>query len=237
MKTRGKSTANFYERYGCSHRANDDDERRRPSPPPPLRALSSIASSPSSASLLEHERAPDNLDLIAPLHSSSFDALLEFLDHASNPLKRISTQPSLKWGHRPHPLIGLSCLLFVCPVPYLWECFPATAFLFGMTAMASFLSDHVYTGLDSYFHAVDRALAPFTFLFALVAVYRTSGLIWALSSFTALACHVMANHDQRKGRYNRFVFWHSMWHIVGVGLTVTCFHVNGATEFCHVQSE
>lgn len=147
--------------------------------------------------------------------------------------KRLSRQSSLPWGHRPSPLIGASCFLFALPVPlFLRACCPAPAFMLASVTVSSYLSDHVYTGLESWAHCADRVLAPLAFFTCQVAIYRTCGVWWLLSSYLALKCHVVANYHAKNGRYDQFVIWHSLWHAVGVGLILIALTYNGVVGEC-----
>mmetsp|Transcript_22840 Transcript_22840/g.47663 ORF Transcript_22840/g.47663 Transcript_22840/m.47663 type:complete len:249 (+) Transcript_22840:1-747(+) len=147
--------------------------------------------------------------------------------------KRLSRQSSLSWGHKPSPLIGASCFLFLLPIPLLLRaCCPLPAFFLGCVTVSSYFSDHVYTGVESWAHIADRVLAPLAFASNLHSIYAHHGAVWALSSLAALKCHVWANYYSKRGMYDEFVIWHSMWHAVGVGLIVVCFAVNGRVGEC-----
>jgi len=147
--------------------------------------------------------------------------------------KRLSRQSSLTWGHKPSPLIGASCFLFLLPIPLLLRaCCPLPAFFLGCVTVSSYLSDHVYTGVESWAHTADRVLAPLAFASNLYSIYAHHGAMWALSSFAALKCHVWSNYYSKRGMYDEFVIWHSLWHAVGVGLIVVCFAVNGPVGEC-----
>mmetsp|Transcript_5903 Transcript_5903/g.10781 ORF Transcript_5903/g.10781 Transcript_5903/m.10781 type:complete len:277 (+) Transcript_5903:269-1099(+) len=147
--------------------------------------------------------------------------------------KRLSRQSSLSWGHKPSPLIGASCFLFLLPIPLLLRaCCPLPAFFLGCITVSSYLSDHVYTGVESWAHTADRVLAPLAFASNLYSIYAHHGSVWALSSLAALKCHVLANYYSKRGMYDEFVIWHSLWHAVGVGLIVVCFAVNGRVSEC-----
>lgn len=75
--------------------------------------------------------------------------------------KRLSRQSSLPWGHRRSKLIGISCFLFLLPIPLLLKsCCPFAAFMLAVVTVSSFSSDYVYTGVESRSHLLDRALAP-----------------------------------------------------------------------------
>jgi hypothetical protein len=58
------------------------------------------------------------------------------------------------------------------------------------------------------------------------SVYLNCGLAWASLSIFAVFCHLLANHYSKKGMYEQFVIWHSLWHAVGSGLIVFCHVVN-----------
>mmetsp|Transcript_6794 Transcript_6794/g.15487 ORF Transcript_6794/g.15487 Transcript_6794/m.15487 type:complete len:233 (+) Transcript_6794:181-879(+) len=147
--------------------------------------------------------------------------------------KRLSRQSSLPWGHKPSPLIGASCFLFLLPIPLLIRaCCPVSACLLGCVTVSSYLSDHVYTGLESWTHTLDRVMAPMAFASNLYATYCTCGLGWACLSLPALKCHLWANYYSKNGMYDQFVIWHSLWHVVGVGVILFCFTLNGAVGKC-----
>lgn len=147
--------------------------------------------------------------------------------------RRLSRQSSLPWGHKPSPLIGASCLLFLLPIPLLLRaCCPGAALSLASVTASSYLSDHVFTGLESWTHALDRALAPMAFGTNLYAIYCTCGLGWASLSVVALKCHVLANYYSKKGMYDQFVIWHSLWHAAGVGLIVVSLAVNRVVGTC-----
>lgn len=147
--------------------------------------------------------------------------------------KRLSRQSSLPWGHKPSPLIGASCFLFLLPIPLLLRaCCPVSAFLLGCVTVSSYLSDHVFTGLESWTHTLDRVLAPMAFATCLYSTYCNCGLGWASASLVPLKCHVWANYYSKNGMYDQFVIWHSLWHVFGVGLILVCFTFNGNVGKC-----
>lgn len=160
------------------------------------------------------------------------ESLTRSVSSILHPKRRLATASSLPWGHKPHPLVGLSCLLFALPVPFLISCHPIAAGCFAVVTVTSFMSDHVYTGLDSYAHLVDKFMAPLTFSTALRSVYLTGGLYWACSCTLPLSCHVLAHSAAKRNEYDRFVFWHAAWHTVGVALLVTCFYLNDTMTEC-----
>ena len=160
------------------------------------------------------------------------ESLTRSVSSILHPKRRFATASSLPWGHKPHPLVGFSCLLFALPVPFLISCHPIAAGCFAVVTVTSFMSDHVYTGLDSYAHLVDKFMAPLTFSTALRSVYLTGGLYWACSCTLALSCHVLAHSAAKRNEYDSFVFWHAAWHAVGVTLLVTCFYVNDTMTEC-----
>mmetsp|Transcript_36662 Transcript_36662/g.80205 ORF Transcript_36662/g.80205 Transcript_36662/m.80205 type:complete len:324 (+) Transcript_36662:43-1014(+) len=164
-------------------------------------------------------------------HRSSIKRAVSSILH---PQRRISTASSLPWGHKPHPMVGASCLLFVLPVPFLSTCHPTAAAFFGVVTISSFLSDHVYTGLESWAHPFDKVCAVLTFSTAMRTVYSTGGPLWAASSSLAVACHVLAHSAAKRDEYMPFVFWHTMWHVVGVALLVACFWTNDTMTECIV---
>jgi len=141
--------------------------------------------------------------------------------------RRFSRQSSLSWGHKPHPILGLSCLLFALPVPFFWrECHPYTALLLAGVTLSSYASDHQFTGLESYAHSIDRFLAPITLGFCLKSVYTLFGFRWMTTSLLPIACLVLSGMNSKRGNYSAFVLWHSLWHILGVGSILVCFLMN-----------
>lgn len=152
--------------------------------------------------------------------------------------KRLSRQSSLSWGHKPSPLIGASCFLFLLPIPFLLRaCRPLPAFMLACVTVSSYLSDHVYTGVESKAHLADRVLAPLAFASNLISIYGQHGMGWAVLSLAALKCHLLANYYAKRGMYDEFVIWHSLWHAVGVGLIVACYAYNGTVGECWEGSE
>lgn len=147
--------------------------------------------------------------------------------------KRLSRQSSLPWGHKPSPLIGASCFLFALPIPlFLRACCPFSAFCLACVTVSSYMSDHVYTGLESWAHAADRFLAPMAFSSCVYSITYMYGPYWASLSLAALKCHLLANYYSKNGIYEKFVIWHSLWHVVGVGIILFCFAVNGVVGNC-----
>ena len=148
-------------------------------------------------------------------------------------LKRLSRSSSLSWGHKPSPYIGASCLFYLLPIPFfLRACAYPSAMLLLLVTISSYMSDHVYTGVESYAHLIDRALAPMAFLSCLYSTYVDCGYVWAATSLLAVKCHVWANYYARKGMYDEFVLWHCLWHGVGVGLIVLCYWWNDVVGSC-----
>ncbi len=148
-------------------------------------------------------------------------------------LKRLSRSSSLSWGHKPSPYIGASCLFYLLPVPFfLRACAYHSAMALLLVSISSYMSDHVYTGLESYAHAADRMLAPLAFFSCLYSTCADCGHVWAASSLLAVQCHVRANYYARKGMYDEFVLWHCLWHGVGVGLIVFCYWWNDVVGSC-----
>lgn len=147
---------------------------------------------------------------------------------------RFSTKATEPLGHKPRPILGASCFLFLLPVPFLTACYPYTAALFGITTISSFLSDHMYSGIDSWAHTFDKVTAATVLSFSVQVVYLTGGMYWVSTCLLALACHVMGHAAAKRGDYNRFVFWHTMWHVVGVSLMMIIFLIhNTRTECMH----
>jgi len=79
--------------------------------------------------------------------------------------KRLSRQSSLPWGHKRSTMIGISCFLFLLPIPCLFQsCCPFAAFMLAVVTVSSFSSDYLYSGVESWSHLFDRALAPIAFV-------------------------------------------------------------------------
>jgi hypothetical protein len=209
-----------------SFTVSDADDRTDDVHPPPdiVQPTFTVESSGSNAIKLNNVRIAN-----AKTHST----LRRTISSMSCPKRRLSRQSSLSWGHRPSPLIGASCFLFLLPIPLLLRscCFVPAFFLVCVT-VSSFLSDHCYTGLESGYHTMDRVLAPLAFASNIHAVYAKSGVLWASSAVLAVMCHVLAHGYAKKGMFNKFVVWHFLWHAVGNGLIILCFAVNGDTGTC-----
>lgn len=109
--------------------------------------------------------------------------------------------------------------------------------MFVLTTVCSYCSDHLYTGLDSMAHMIDKIVAPATFVFALRTIYQTGGLKWAVTSNLAILCHILAMAAARKNNYGGFVLWHTLWHVVGVALMVACCIVNDTITECIVAGD
>jgi hypothetical protein len=153
--------------------------------------------------------------------------LIKTVSFMTDPRRRLSRQSSLTWGHKPSPIIGASCFAFLLPIPFLIRAESyISAFFLAAVTVSSFLSDHCFTGLESSWHTVDRFLAPLALTSNIISVYMNCGLAWASLSIFAVLCHLLANHYSKKGMYNQFVIWHSLWHVVGSGLIVFCHVVN-----------
>mmetsp|Transcript_21269 Transcript_21269/g.30452 ORF Transcript_21269/g.30452 Transcript_21269/m.30452 type:complete len:216 (-) Transcript_21269:105-752(-) len=141
--------------------------------------------------------------------------------------KRLSTQSSLPWGHRRSTMIGISCFLFLLPIPCLIKsCCPFAAFMLACVFVSSFSSDYLYSGVESWSHLFDRVLAPIAFLSNIYAVYSLFGIIWAFLSLVAVKCHLMAMYHSKRNNYDEFVIYHSLWHATGAGLILLSFAAN-----------
>jgi len=136
-----------------------------------------------------------------------------------HPGRRLSSASSLPWGHRPHPVVGASCLLYGLLVLPLWRLnFSFAALLYAIVTVTSYMSDHVCTGKTSIWHSVDKIVA-FSCLFVLLpSFWKTSRNGFFTGMFVPLGCHLIAHAAAKRGDYGGFVFWHTLWHVSGVGL-------------------
>lgn len=215
-------------------KSGQDLRLRRSSPT----LVPSISDSESSISDYEDQSSTQKTDSIrthptTQANNGSNNITLHKIVTSTAFQKRLSRQSSLSWGHKPSPLIGASCFLFLLPIPLLLRaCCPVSAFLLGCVTASSYLSDHVFTGLESWTHTLDRVLAPMAFATCLYSTYCNHGVVWAVLSLAALKCHVRANYYAKNGMYDQFVIWHSLWHAVGVGLILVCFTYNGNVGKC-----
>ena len=83
--------------------------------------------------------------------------------------KRLSRKSSLPWGHKRSTMIGISCFLFLLPIPCLIKsCCPFAALCLLVVTVSSFSSDYLYSGVESWSHLFDRVLAPIAFVSMLV---------------------------------------------------------------------
>jgi len=211
--------------------AIDEGDLRRRSPIT-ITAVPSLTES----SFSEYESQPSCPHEVSfrarPLRSDS-NTTLDQIVVSTISQNRLSRQSSLPWGHKPSPLIGASCFLFLLPIPLLLRaCCPVSSFLLGCVTVSSYMSDHVFTGLESWAHIFDKVLAPMAFTSCLYATYSTCGLAWAAMSVAALKCHIMAKYYSKNEMYDQFVIWHSLWHAVGVGLILVAFTYNRVAGKC-----
>lgn len=64
-------------------------------------------------------------------------------------------------------------------------------------------------------------------------MYSEAGFLTAmLGSLVSVGCHVLANINTKKGNYEQFVIWHSLWHATGVGLIIVCLTLDGYMGTC-----
>ena len=54
--------------------------------------------------------------------------------------------------------------------------------------------------------------------------------MWAFSSFIALAFHIKAMNFSKQNNYDKFVIFHSLWHVMGPGLILLSFAANSYDE-------
>mmetsp|Transcript_11030 Transcript_11030/g.16838 ORF Transcript_11030/g.16838 Transcript_11030/m.16838 type:complete len:209 (+) Transcript_11030:71-697(+) len=146
--------------------------------------------------------------------------------------KRLSRQSSLPWGHKRSTMIGMSCFLFLLPIPCLIKsCCPFAAFMLAVVTVSSFSSDYLYSGVESWSHLFDRVLAPIAFFSNIHAVYSLFGIMWVILSSVAVKCHLMAMHHSKRNNYDQFVIYHSLWHATGAGLILFSFGVNNGADY------
>lgn len=145
--------------------------------------------------------------------------------------KRLSRQSSLSWGHKRSTMIGVSCFLFLLPIPlFIKSCCPFAAFMLALVTVSSFSSDYLYTGVESWSHTLDRAFAPIALFSNIYAIYYLFGITWTLPAVISVSCHVLAMYHSKHNNYDKFVIFHSLWHATGVGLILLSFGANGLPE-------
>mmetsp|Transcript_17999 Transcript_17999/g.38852 ORF Transcript_17999/g.38852 Transcript_17999/m.38852 type:complete len:250 (+) Transcript_17999:58-807(+) len=210
----------------------DGEEKRRPAQDLRLRRSSPSlmpSCSGSSISGCEDDSVQTSESTATTMQTNSCNLTFHKVISSTTFSKRLSRQSSLSWGHKPSPLIGASCFLFLLPIPFqLRACCPVSAFSLLSVAVSSYLSDHVFTGLESWAHTLDRVLAPMAFTTCLIMIHQLFGVFWSLLSLAPLKCHVLANYYSKHGMYEQFVIWHSLWHAMGVGLILIAFASNEA---------
>ena len=74
---------------------------------------------------------------------------------------------------------------------------------------------------------MDRVLAPMALIVSVYAGYCVGGVVWVFFSWLPVGCHILAHVHAKKGMYDQFVVWHSLWHAVGAGMIVACFSLYG----------
>lgn len=160
------------------------------------------------------------------IHSKQKNSLYTWIDN------RVRTKTSVPWGHRPHKVLGLSCLTFAAVAPFLaatGRC--ALAISWACVAVTSFLSDHVTTGVDSLSHPADRLLAGATLLATQRTVWVDFGRGWFAVTWLSVACYAASLRAIRRGRYDAYVFWHTSWHLVGQASMILCLVSNEPETF------
>jgi hypothetical protein len=132
---------------------------------------------------------------------------------------------NMPWGHRPHPLLGLSCLCYGWPALVLFH-YGMTwlGFVFVLQVVSSLLSDHVNTGCNSIWHIVDKWLACSNTLHMIwYAADRVSPYV-SLLAVIPLYCFYRAYRGSADKSYDQFVYWHIWWHITGGAIASWVLH-------------
>ena len=84
------------------------------------------------------------------------------------------------------------------------------------------MSDYYMAGVSSVAHLADRIVAPLVFLLTVWTIGSDFGVRWASACSFPVACYAMSVRSIKKGRYESYIFWHSMWHFVGQGALIIC---------------
>mmetsp|Transcript_20042 Transcript_20042/g.32841 ORF Transcript_20042/g.32841 Transcript_20042/m.32841 type:complete len:212 (+) Transcript_20042:122-757(+) len=200
----------------------------------PRQRVPSLAESTCSFTSETDEESTKTTQQVATRKSKHLDRRRSSISEVANSTffrKRLSRQSSLPWGHRRSTMIGMSCFLFLLPIPCLIKsCCPFAAAMLFVVTVSSFSSDYLYSGVESWSHLFDRALAPIAFVSNIHAVYSLFGIMWLLPAVLCVKCHVMAMYYSKQNNYDQFVIFHSLWHATGVGSILLSFFVNGLHE-------
>ena len=82
----------------------------------------------------------------------------------------------------------------------------------------------------AYFHLLTYVKASNFY-----AVYSLFGVLWALSSLLTLAFHIKAMNCSKQNNYDKFVIFHSLWHLTGPALILMSFVANNLGERLEVM--
>lgn len=129
-----------------------------------------------------------------------------------------------KWGEERSLVVGVSCLFYLLPCLTLrsWNYWESNMWL--VVSSTSFFSDFVFWGQRRtpgirLVHLTDRwtaSLALGYIAFVNVPFWFAAGLGIGLAGFMLLLSAVLCKvFGARAGCCSEFIFWHSMWHVVG----------------------
>ena len=134
----------------------------------PRQRVPSLAESTCSFTSESDDESTKTAQQVATTKSKQLDRRRSSISEVANSTflrKRLSRQSSLPWGHRRSTMIGISCFFFLLPIPCLIKsCCPFAAAMLAVVTVSSFSSDYLYSGVDSWSHLCDRALAPIAFV-------------------------------------------------------------------------
>lgn len=131
------------------------------------------------------------------------------------------SQTNCPWGTRRSHLIGVSAVCYAAPaVLDLMDGSPRFV-VWVVQALACFWSDYVDSGRFGYSHCFDKVLAPSLTLYIiyLALVFRGPVFVVALAVPT-FACYFHAQARRRRGDFDGYALFHSLWHVWGGAVAV-----------------
>jgi len=131
---------------------------------------------------------------------------------------------SLPWRNRRSLILGMSCLCYLFPAVYV--CVKGklkSTIAWILQAVVSFLSDFVYSGVNSVSHALDRWLAVGMTLYMVWLAYTAISTAFALTVLLPLTCMFFSKRAIHVS-FEHYVMWHTLWHVTGSALVVSTYY-------------
>ena len=164
---------------------------------------------PVRVSSIEEKRKVDN-----------FDVLNEFIVGMTTDFGKTN----LPWKGRRSAFLGASCFLYILPsitVAYFHPQHKTSwarqrwHWAWVLQCVFSFFSDYVTSGVDSICHGIDRWYAPTMTLFVTSLAYLCIHPTLLVLLAPPWMCIMMSKRARLSKNWDGYVFYHSLWHLVG----------------------